>query len=286
MHSAPSVCCIILSFNGKELTAECIRSVLKSDYPNFTILIVDNASTDGAISYIRQLFDDEIVKNQIIIIENDKNLGFAGGNNVGLQYALVKNYDYTLLLNNDTVVDQRMISELISGIEKSGAGIAGPKIYYFDPPDQIWFAGGKIELFKGISRHIGIREKDLGQFNTPNFCDYITGCGMLIRNEVIKKIGMLDPIYPLYAEDADFCMRALRSGFLSYYIPTAKMWHKISAATGGQLKWKKIKLKFISSLIFYRRYAPFYYWLTIPFFQVFELIRILFLILTGKIKNK
>lgn len=286
MDNSPSVCCIILSYNGKLLTIDCIRSVLESYYPSFTILIVDNASSDGSVGTIKEIFSAEMKTGKVILIENRENLGFAGGNNVGILYALEKQYDYVLLLNNDTIIDPEMIRHMISGMNDfPDAGICGPKIYYFTPSDQIWFSGGEVSLWKGKSRHIGIRERDIGQYDKPAKCDYITGCGMLIKKEVLDKVGLLDTVYTLYSEDADFCMRARKAGYDSVFIPKAKMWHKISSATGGQLKWKKIKLKMKSNFIFYKRYARFYHWLTIPVFQIFEIFRILWLVCIGKIKN-
>ncbi len=282
----PSVYCIILSWNGRALTIDCIRSVLQSDYENLKILVVDNASSDKSAEAIGAAFAGEIETGKLILISNDRNYGFAGGNNIGLKYALEQNADYAFLLNNDTVVERTLFSELIaflSGLESPA--IAGPKIYYFDPPDQIWFAGGEIKLYKGLSRHIGIREKDTGQYNHPVACDYITGCGMMIPKPILETTGLLDTLYPLYSEDSDFCFRARQDGFRCYYVPQAKMWHKISAASGGQLKWRKIKLRLISNIIFLKRYAKWYHWLSIPVFQAAETIKILLLIIRGKIKN-
>ncbi len=286
MNGSPSVFCIILSWNGKALTIDCIRSVLKSDYPNYTIIVVDNASADGSAQAIQSTFRDEIGSGKIILIENPSNKGFAAGNNTGIGVAIQKQADFIFLMNNDTLADKQLISFLISAMDsRQEIGITGPKIYYFEPADQIWFAGGEIFLHKAISRHTGIRSRDTGQHDTPKICDYITGCAMMIRKSVFEKIGMLDTTYPLYSEDADFCMRAKKAGFLCFYEPRGKMWHKISAGTGGQLKWKKIRLRLYSSMIFYKKYAKWYHWSTIPFFQIIELLRVLLLIGTGRIKN-
>lgn len=283
----PSVYVVVLGWNARELTLECIRSVLKIDYPNFVVVVVDNRSTDGSPDAIRKEFQNELSWGKLLLIENSENLGFARGNNVGMGIALKGGADYVLLLNNDTVVDPALLKSMIAMSEADASvGIAAPKIYYFDPPNQIWFAGGKIALYKGLSWHVGIREIDHGQYDTVGDCDYATGCAMLIKKNVVEKIGFLDPIYPHFSEDADYCWRAKRSGYRVVYVPEGKVWHKISASTGGQLSVKKIRLRLRSNLIFYRRYARWYHWLTIPVFFVLDGFRILGLILTKRIRNK
>ncbi|MBL7993856.1 glycosyltransferase family 2 protein [bacterium] len=282
----PIVYLIILSYNGKQLTLDCLSSALKLNYKTFIVVLVDNASTDGSVDAVKNEFADELSSGKIILIENEINLGFAGGNNVGIKYAYENNADYVLLLNNDTVVDKELLSNMIPKCETDeNIGIAGPKIYYQNPPDQIWFAGGEILLYKGQSRHIGIRQKDIGQFNTVRECDYITGCAMLIKRTVVNQVGYLDTVYPMYSEDADYCFRAKRQGFKMLYIPSGRVWHKISAAAGGQLTWKKIRFRLQSNFIFLRRHARGYHWFTIPFYFVWDVSRVLVSVVTGRIKN-
>lgn len=283
----PSVYVVILGWNGRELTLDCIRSVLEIDYPNFVVLVVDNHSSDGSPDAIRKEFQTEIASGKILLVENSENLGFARGNNVGMELALKRGADYVLLLNNDTVVDPALLKNMIPMSEADGSvGIAAPKIYYFDPPDQIWFAGGRIALHKGLSWHLGIREIDHGQYDTAGDCDYATGCAMLVKKNVMEEIGFLDPVYPHFSEDADYCRRAGLRGFRILYLPGGKVWHKISVSTGGQLSIRKIRLRLQSNFIFYKRYARWYHWFTIPVFFILDGFRVLGLILTRRIRNK
>jgi GT2 family glycosyltransferase len=283
---SPCVHVIILSFNGKMLTGDCIDSCLKLTYDNFKLILVDNASGDGSVAYLKEKFVKEIADQKIIIIQNPSNLGFAAGNNVGLAYALDHGAEFVLLLNNDTLVDAALLSNLIPAVATDARlGIAGPKIYYFEPADQIWFAGGTIELSKGRSRHRGIREKDNGQYDQQIECDYVTGCAMLIKRAVIETVGYLDPIFTMYSEDADYCLRAKKKQFKMVFVPSGKVWHKISAATGGQLNLRKILLRLHSNFIFYARYARWYHWFTIPIFFILDSIRIVFSVATGRIRN-
>lgn len=282
----PSVYCIILSWNGRALTIDCIRSVLQSDYANLKIIVVDNFSDDGSAQAIRESFSSHIESGKMVLIVNDKNYGFAGGNNIGLKYARENKADFAFLLNNDTVVDRNLFSAMIAfASAQPEPAILGPKIYYFNPADQIWFAGGEIKLYKGVSRHIGIRQSDTDRFNQPYECDYITGCAMMIPGQVLENTGYLDVSYPLYSEDADYCFRARKAGYKCFFVPQGKVWHKISAGSGGQLKWRKIKLRTYSAWKFYRRYAKWHHWLTIPVYQIIESVRVMLLIATRKIKN-
>ncbi len=277
---------VILSYNGKKLTLDCIQSCLRQTYPNYFIILIDNNSADDSVSAISIQYEKEIAQGKLVVVKNAVNLGFAGGNNIGIEIAIRSGADYVFLLNNDTVVDDNCISEMTAFLESHpGVGLAAPKIYYFEPRDQIWFAGAELSLARGVSKHIGIREKDTGQYNWPLESDYITGCAMMIRKSVIDKIGMLDTRFYMYAEDVDYSLRAKKAGFQLWYVPQGKIWHKISSAMGGNLRFRKVVLRLQSQFLLFRRHARWYHWLSIPVFYTLDSIRIMALILTGKIRN-
>jgi GT2 family glycosyltransferase len=256
----PLVYVIVLTWNGKEDTLECLRSLQEVEFRNFKILVVDNASADGTSDAITALFPD------VHVIVNKENLRFAGGNNVGIRYALEQGADYVLLLNNDTVVDKHFLT-FLTDIAKTSPdiGMVGPKIYYNADRQRLWYAGGTIVWWKGIISHIGIREIDHGQYDEQQETDYITGCCVLVRRSVIEKIGMLDERYFIYGEDADWCVRATRKGFKLLYVPASRIWHKVSVSAGGHLSWFKNWNKFKSTIRLFARYAVWYQWITIPF---------------------
>ena len=217
---------IILNWNGKDDTIECIRSLRKINYDNYKIVIVDNGSEDDSVFEIRKNF------SKIKIIENKKNLGFAGGNNVGIKYAVENEADYILLINNDTAVDENFLSELIKvGESDEKIGLLGSKIYFYSEPNRIWFAGGKINWLKNKGEHIGLDEIDNNQYDKINEVDYLTGCCLLVKREVIEKIGVLAEDYFLYYEDTDFSVRAKNAGYKIIYVPKSKIYHKISRST-------------------------------------------------------
>ncbi len=277
----PRVAIVVLTWNGRNLTMECLASLASLEYANAEVIVVDNGSSDGTADAVRAAYGDRVT-----IIENAANLGFAGGNNVGIRRALEKGADCVLLLNNDTVVDPALVGRLVDAITASEhIGIVGPKIYYASPPDRIWFAGGEVFLWRGVSRHIGIREKDTGQCDAVRDVDYITGCALMADRGVFEAIGYLDTSYTAYYEDVDFCMRARRAGFRVVYAPTGKVWHKISSSTGGQLGAAKVSRKLASTFRFFGRYASWYHWATIPFFFAADVLRIVFLVAAGRIRN-
>jgi hypothetical protein len=250
MNESPLVYIIVLTWNGKDDTIECLNSLQRLSYPNAHILLVDNASTDGTVQTVRSLFP------HVDILVNATNLRFAGGNNVGINHALSHNAEYILLLNNDTIVEPDFLTHLVrAAANDETVGMAAPKIYYFDHPRVIWFAGGKIEWWKGWISHTGIREVDRGQYDAIQKVDYLTGCCMLVKRKVIEQIGLLDERYHIYGEDADWCIRAARAGYTLLYVPSAVVWHKLSVSAGGHLSWFKNWNKLKSHLR---------HWLTIP----------------------
>lgn len=277
----PRVAVVILTWNGKELLRDCLLSFKKNSYPNFFIIVVDNHSSDDTFSMLKIQFPE------VIIVVNEDNLSFAEANNRGILRALREKADLVLLMNNDTVVDPDFVQNLVQVFKNDPKiGIAGPKIYYHSEPDKIWFAGGKISLATGIIKHIGIREIDKGQYDKSMETDYIAACSIIIKREVFEKIGYLDNKFRIYCEDADFCLRAKNAGYRVVYVPEAKVWHKISASTGGQLGFYKLKQRLRSQWIFFKRYCKWWHWLIIPFFQIKELFRVLFLITRGRIKSE
>ena len=216
---------LLLNWNGKNDTIECVESLKKVTYDNFEIVLVDNGSKDGSQKYLKKHYPN------IKLIETYKNIWFAGGNNVGINYILKHNPDYILLLNNDTIVRPNFLENLLTVAESDkNTGIVGPKIFYNDSPNKIWFAGGKINWKKNnvpSVKHIGQDEIDTDQYNNARSVDFVSGCALLIKNDVIKKIGLLDPDYFLYYEDTDWCVRAKNAGFNILYVPQSVIYHKI-----------------------------------------------------------
>jgi hypothetical protein len=223
---SPRVAVVVLNWNGLADTLECLASLECLDYPAYEVVMVDNGSTDGSAPVIRERFP------AMTMLENGENLGYAGGNNVGLRYALAHKADYALVLNNDTKVAPDLLRRLVDAAEASPSiGIAGPTIYYHEQPDVIWSAGGAIDWRRGSTRMIGLNERDAGQFGArPRVVDFVTGCAMLVRRTVVEQVGLLDERFFAYYEETEWCVRAARAGYKIVHVPLARMWHKISPA--------------------------------------------------------
>ncbi len=184
---------------------------------------------------------EKIRNNKLIIIKNEKNYGFAEGNNIAIRYALKSlNPDYLLLLNNDTVVDREFLDYAINAaMSDKKIGIVGPKIYYYDfngRTDIINFAGGRLDMWKGRSYHIGEDEIDVGQYDKIKIVDFVEGSAFLVKKDALREIGLIDPIYFAYWEEVDFCMRAFKAGYELIYVPESKVWHKISSSVEDRFK--------------------------------------------------
>ncbi len=220
----PKVSIILLNYNNEHFTIDCLKSLEKVTYPNIESIVVDNGSKAESLNAVKAA-----ASSNVIILESQKNLGFTGGNNFGLKYALEHAADYIILLNNDTIVAPDMFDILIDTMEKDPSiGVAGPKIYYYDAPKLIWSVGGNINWNNCNTSMLGLNEEDKGQYGeVPRQTDFVTGCALLARREVWEKIGGLDENFFIYYEETEWCVRATRAGYKIAYVPTALMWHKI-----------------------------------------------------------
>ena len=307
----PIVTIIILNWNGWEDTIECIESVYQIKYPNYYLIVVDNGSNDDSIEKIRKYCKGEIEpkseikkynpkykpiriwenakidcklslnnnsmeKKNLILLKNKHNYGFAEGNNIAMRYALnILKSDFILLLNNDTIVDNRFLDELVN-IAKNNKkiGFVGPKTFFYNPHKRsniLSFAGGIMNFYSSQPYSRGLKENDNGQFENLENMDYLEGSCLLVKSEMINKIGLLDPDYFTYWEEIDWCIRGKKAGYESFYVPKAKIWHKgYGSEVGANSIYYMIKNRFmfikknndkkrlISSLLYY---FGFYFWL-------------------------
>jgi hypothetical protein len=229
---------LILNWNGKHLLKPCLDSVSAIDYPNYSVMVIDNGSTDNSVKMVKENF------SEVELLELENNNGFAGGYN--RCFTQLKN-DYSgfvLLLNNDTEVDPTILSSFIQAKEIYGDNnLYGGKIFYQDTPNLIWYAGGNVKLKRAKISHRGIRQNDSAEFSKPLQTDYITGCCMFTSMEVINQLNGFDERFNMYGEDVDLCLRAKQKGIICYYWPDAKLWHHISASIGGNYSISKMLKK-------------------------------------------
>lgn len=253
--SLPTVTAVVINWNGTSVVGACLESLLASTYQRLTVMVVDNASDDDSVRFICDRYPT------VRIEQTGSNVGFAGGANHGLRAARASGAEYILLMNNDVEVAPDAVSELVhAAAEHSDAMLLGPKIYYADEPDVIWSAGGAVSFWTGHIRHLGIREKDLGQYDELREVDYLTGCAVLLPAGMLDTVGELDETYYMYNEDTDWSTRVTRSGGKVVYVPSARLWHKVSSSSGGGLTGYKIYHRIRSTLTYFRRYAAWYHW--------------------------
>jgi hypothetical protein len=218
---------IILNWNGLADTLECLESLARLDYADYEVVVVDNGSTDRSVETIRARFP------HVALIETGENLGFAEGNNVGLRYALDQAADYVLLLNNDTVVDPGLLTALVKVMERDGEiGVASPLVFHYGVLDEIWAAGAVINWADGSTQRLRAGER-AGKDESICDADFVTGCALLTKREVVEKTGFLDADYYLYYEEVDWCVRAHKQGYRIVCVPQAKIWHKTSRSIGA-----------------------------------------------------
>jgi len=221
----PLISIITLNYNNLRATLDFLESTKNLSYSNFEIIVVDNASEINPTN--------EIMRNHphIKVIVNKSNLGFSGGNNVGLTAA---NGEFYLFINNDTIVTTNLLEELLEPFKINHLiGVVSPKILYFEQPTIIQYAGfTKINRFTGRNKAIGHKEEDKGQYNNGRYTEYAHGAAMMVKREVVEKTGAFCDIFFLYYEELDWCDRIRKSNFSIYYQPNAKIYHKESMTVG------------------------------------------------------
>jgi len=218
----PRVAVVVVNWNNLQDTVRCLESLLRSDYPAFQAIVVDNGSSGDDVARLRERFGETVQ-----VIPLGRNLGFAGGCNVGIQEALAQGADYVLLLNNDALVAPDCLRELVRAARaRPDAAALCPKIYHLDRPGVIQSAGGRVSAWRGRSYQVGRDEPDRGQYDEPAERDYTDGACMLMSRPAIEAVGLLDEEYFAYWEETDWCDRARSRGFKCYYVPTARAWHR------------------------------------------------------------
>lgn len=256
---------VTINFNTAHETKEFLASVKKIKTTDFIVeaIVVDNGSKD-----VLTLTKEE--KKGVTLIRSEVNTGFTGGNNIGLREALKRNADFVLVINNDTLLDTRLITNLLSVLESNPKiGVTVPKIYFAKGhefhkdryrKDQLgkvfWYAGGFTDWAHVNGIHRGVDEVDQGQYENPESITFATGCCMLIKREVLGKVGLFDEKYFLYYEDADFTQRVLKAGYKIYYVPSAVLIHINAGSSGGAGSALQDYFMTRNQMLFGMAYAP------------------------------
>jgi GT2 family glycosyltransferase len=229
--SQPAVAIILVNWKSPGDTVECLDSLAKLLYPDFRVYVVDNGSSDASPEMIRSHLQGHPLESKSVVVDSIVNLGFAGGNNLGIRRATMDGFNLFWLLNNDTTVEP---STLLSLVEASRSdprvGMVGSKIYYAGG-SRLWYAGGYVNRWTGRGGARGKGELDVGQYNQPGETGYVTGCSLLVSGDLIRRVGKMRADYFLYYEETDWNLRAKRNGWRLLYEPRSVVHHKVGGAT-------------------------------------------------------
>jgi len=230
MAELPRVAVVVLNWNGTNDTIACLESLEKLDYPAAEIVLVDNGSEPPAADTIGARFP------AVTRIQLPENLGYAGGNNAGIRYAMEQGHDYVWVLNNDTVVTPSSLREAVEVARAdTRIGVVGVKILAMEKPDRVWVAYGQVTYRQSLVRLIGYFWLDDGRFDTQRDVEWVPGTAMLLRREAIEQLGGFDEEYFAYHEDVDWCTAAGRRGFRIVFAPQSVIYHKGHQSSGGRV---------------------------------------------------
>lgn len=219
----PKVAVLVLAYNNYEDTSECLRSLLNVDYPNLSFWLVDNGSHEEMAQRIAVTFPS------VRVVRTGRNLGVAGGFNAGIIPALREGADYVFILNNDTVVERDVISNLVTqGKEDPRIGVLMPKILYYSDRQFIWSAGARYRRFPPAIVMIGLNQRDGPAYDVPRDLEYAPTCGLLISRKVFEEVGLFDDGYLFFYDDWDYSIRVRKAGYIIRYVPQARLYHKVS----------------------------------------------------------
>ncbi len=237
------VAVILINWNSFDCTYDCILSLKEMPYKDYDIILVDNGSSDDSGERLQAMFPD------VVYLKIIDNVGFTGSNNLALNYSLNRPYQYSLLLNNDTIVTPDFLEILVRYLdEHPETGAVQPRIYYNHDRSLLWNAGSYFNKWTGVTVSEGHKKRSTPTSNTLKEVDWITGCALLTRNEIIRKIGLLDECLFMYYEDVDFTFRIKNEGHKLMYIPDSVIYHIAGAAYKSK---KKGKEGYVNPIVYY-----------------------------------
>lgn len=220
----PSLAIIIVNWNGYDDTILSLNSLRNLTYKNYEVIVVDNGSEDDSGDRLKLDFDE------ITLLKNSENLGFTGGNNRGLEYALEKDFDLVMLLNNDTVVTPNFVQPLVTAISKPEIGAVQPKILFNKEREVIWNVGSHFNYFWFYPKTRGGGKVDKGQYDRLMSIPWVTGCCFLISTSLIREIGLLDDQFFIYYEDTDWSLRIRRQSLDLLVVPDSLIYHEVGSS--------------------------------------------------------
>jgi len=223
----PRVCVLILTWNTREEVLTCIEHAVVADYANYEVVVIDNASSDGTSAAVREKYPG------VTLLENPTNLGYAGGNNRGLRYALEHGADYILIINSDTVMPAGLLKEIVRVASSSETiAVVGVKNLKMSDPSTVWAAYPEVVYGRKLLNVVGWGQPDGPEYGVVKDVEGVSGSCMLLSRRAVEDVGLLDEIFFMYHEDVDWCQRAISKGYRCVYTGTTHILHKGSSSTG------------------------------------------------------
>ena len=264
-NKKPLISIITINYNNAEITGDFLESVVYLDYDNIEVIVVDNASKEDPSEKLKTVYP------QVKIILSETNLGFAGGNNLGIKEA---KGDYLFFVNNDTVLTKDIFKGLLEIFEKyPDAGVVSPKFHYYDSPGTVEYAGyNKVNTFTARNSMVGCKTHDFGQYDEIKTTNYAHGGAMMVPRKVVDEVGLMPELYFLYYEEFDWCEQIKRKGYKVYYQYKSLIYHKESMSVGKKSTLKTFYLN-RNRILFMRRnvkglsflgFILYYTFITIP----------------------
>jgi len=256
------VLAVVLNFNGGEDVLACLDSLAAQTHAPLDVLLIDNASTDGSLTAVRSRHAG------IEVIANPENSGYCRANNQGLDRAREGGHAAALLLNCDVVLEPDCVARLAAALrEDPSTGVVGPKVLFDPERDFIWCAGGIVDHRQNLNRLRG-HWRPAVEFSEPASVDYVPGCALMVRREVLESVGGLEEDYFAYLEDVEYCHRVKRAGFGVRYEPAARVYHRVSRASGDRYSALRKYLNARNTVHFLRRHGTVRGWIGFWLFDV------------------
>ena len=248
----PRVLVVVLNWNGSDDTLACLTSLAALDYPAFDTLVIDNGSRASVAPLVRARFPE------VDCIELPTNMGYAGGNNVGLRRAIERGYEFVYVLNNDVVVDPGALRAAVGAAGDPRVAAVGGKVLAFDDPERLWMTYGAVDYRQSLVRLAGWGERDRGQYDVARDVEWVPGCALLLSCRALADVGVFDERFFAYHEDVDWCTSARERGWRIRYAPDAVVRHRGNRTLGGPTYVSPRKyLSARSTVLYARKHATF-----------------------------
>jgi hypothetical protein len=243
----PRVLVVVLNWNGADETLACLESLAAADSPAFDTVVIDNGSRRSVAPAVRERFPG------VGCVELPVNLGYAGGNNVGLRRALEEGHAFAYVLNNDTVVDPGFLSAAVRAADAPRVAAVGGKVLALDDPTRLWITYGSVNYRQSLIHLAGWGERDRGQYDTVREVEWVPGCALLLSCAALRDVGLFDERFFAYHEDVDWCTTARERGWRIRFAPDSVVRHRGNRALGGPAYTSPRKYLSARSTVLYAR---------------------------------